>query len=290
MSQTDIFFIIRWWLDLFLIGLIFYPLCKVLFRSFLDKGYIFAKIIGMGLTTYVVFILGVLHIVIFSQIEIILILFLILTITTIITVKKLDRKKKWYQEVFNYNFKLLIFEEILFFLSLLFWSYVRSSQPDIHGLEKYMDFGFVNSILRSNYFPAQDVWFPPEPINYYYFGHMVTAMLSKLSQISSNITFNLMLATLFALTFGSAFSIGLTLYANIAKKLGWIRLITAGLISGFLLNFGGNLHTIYTFFKPYVNDYPVPFWKLSFSPSTFPNSYWYPNATRFIYHTIHEFP
>src|SRR5581483_553940 len=31
-------------------------------------------------------------------------------------------------------------------------------------------------------------------------------------------------------------------------------------------------------------------WKLSFSPSTFPNSYWYPNATRFIYHTIHEFP
>ena len=26
------------------------------------------------------------------------------------------------------------------------------------------------------------------------------------------------------------------------------------------------------------------------APLTFPNSYWYPNATRFIYHTIHEFP
>ncbi len=27
-----------------------------------------------------------------------------------------------------------------------------------------------------------------------------------------------------------------------------------------------------------------------FKPLTFPNSYWYPNATRFIYNTIHEFP
>src|SRR5258708_38797604 len=35
------------------------------------------------------------------------------------------------------------------------------SSPDIHGLEKYMDYGFVNSILRSQYFPPKDMWFTP---------------------------------------------------------------------------------------------------------------------------------
>ena len=50
------------------------------------------------------------------------------------------------------------------------------------------------------------------------------------------------------------------------------------------------LTTIYTFFKAYPNDHPVPFWKLSFLPFSFPNGYWYPNATRFIPFTIHEFP
>src|SRR4029077_12774646 len=43
-------------------------------------------------------------------------------------------------------------------------------------------------------------------------------------------------------------------------------------------------------FKPYDVDKPVPVWPLPFLPMGFPNSYWYPNATRFIYHTIHEFP
>jgi YYY domain-containing protein len=38
-----------------------------------------------------------------------------------------------------------------------------------------------------------------------------------------------------------------------------------------------------------VNENPVPFWQMVFSPFTF-NSYWYPNATRFIHNTIHEFP
>ncbi len=37
-------------------------------------------------------------------------------------------------------------------------------------------------------------------------------------------------------------------------------------------------------------DSPVPFWQLPFLPLSFPNGFWYPNATRFIQYTIHEFP
>ena len=81
-----------------------------------------------------------------------------------------------------------------------------------------MDYGFVNSILKTTYFPAKDMWFTPFSINYYYFGHFVTALLTKLSLLSSNYTYNLMIASIAALTFSSSFSIAINLYNNVAKK------------------------------------------------------------------------
>ena len=86
-------------------------------------------------------------------------------------------------------------------------SYVRSNLPDIHGLEKFMDFGILNSILRADYFPPKDMWYTPSPINYYYFGHLITAVITKLTFIPSFITYNLMIATLFAFTFTAGLSI-----------------------------------------------------------------------------------
>src|SRR3989344_6659967 len=181
---------------------------------------------------------------------------------------------------------VIIFEEALFYLCILFWSYVRAHNPDIHDLEKFMDFGFLNSILRAEYFPPQDMWFTPYPINYYYFGHLMTAVITKISAIPSGISYNLMLATLFAFTFTGSFSIATTLVRKVISK----RIILYGLLSSFIVTLSGNLQTIYAFFKPYDVENVVPFWSLPLALTTFPNSYWYPNATRFIYHTIHEFP
>jgi len=153
-----------------------------------------------------------------------------------------------------------------------------------------MDFGFVNSILRTDYLPPKDIWFTPFPINYYYFGHLITAVLTKISGISSNITFNLMIAVLFALSFVSSFSIGINLIKPKKLKSFFLGLLPIGILTAFLVTLAGNLHAVYTLFKPYANENPVPFWQLPLSLLTYPNSYWYPNATRFIYHTIHEFP
>ena len=44
------------------------------------------------------------------------------------------------------------------------------------------------------------------------------------------------------------------------------------------------------FLKIILGENPVPFWHLPLSIQFFPNMYWYPNATRFIHNTIHEFP
>lgn len=281
----DLLSVFHWWTIFFLIGAVFLPLTTSIFSNFSDKGYIFSRILGMAVLSYIVFLLGTLKLLPFQMPTIILVCVICFIANLFIAKKnqfllKLNFKK---------NLGIYFLEEAIFLVALLFWSYVRGFQPDIHGLEKFMDFGFVNSILRADYFPPRDMWFTPFPINYYYFGHLVTAVLTKISQIPSFVTYNLMIATLFAFTFTASFSIGLNLISKLNATRYTLYAI-GGLLTAFLVTMGGNIHSIYSFFTPYVNGSPVPFWQLIFSPQSFPNAYWYPNATRFIFNTIHEFP
>ena len=279
----DIYSVLVWYLIFLLLGAFFWPLTFSIFSNFKDKGYIFSKLISVAVLSYVVFLGSLLHILKFTRLSIILILILLVFFNYIFAkLKKIDillllRRHK----------KIFFFEELTFFLTLSFWVFVRANLPDIHGLEKFMDFGFINSLLRSDYFPPKDMWYTPLPINYYYFGHLITAVLTKLTTLPSYITFNLMVSTIFAFTFVSTFSIGINLFEK--NKLSFKSNI-AGFISAILITFSGNLTTIYSFFKPYVNEKPVPIWNLNFLPFNFPNNFWYPNATRFIPFTIHEFP
>lgn len=298
MSISDVFFVIRWELLIFIIGVASFPFTALLFNSFVDRGYIFSKILGILILTYGIFALGTLHILPFNIVSLVG-LGIVFTFLFWFYSFFLDKEKfswKSFLLLIKQKWFLFFIEELLFFTILLFWSYIRSFQPDIHGLEKYMDFGFINSLLRTEYFPAKDVWFTPFSINYYYFGHIVTAVLTKMSGIPSFITFNIMVATICSFCFSASFSIGINLLISRKKTeepkfhFPSLKVFFAGILSAFLVTLAGNLHTIYTLFKAYPNESPVPFWELVFSPQTFPNLYWYPNATRFIYHTIHEFP
>ncbi len=278
---NDFILVLRWWATLLVIGTIFLPLTFTVFKNYIDKGYIFSKIISLVFLSYSIFLLGSIRVLGFSFLSLLLIT-VIFALINIYLIKKANLKT-----FTSKNIKLFFIEELVFLAGLIFWANVRGHLPDIHGLEKFMDFGIINSILRSNHFPPQDMWYTQFSINYYYFGHLITAVAIKLSAIPSGIGYNLMLSSLFALTFTSVVSLSLNLFNN-------IKLSAKALISSFLgaslVTLAGNLTTIYTFFLPYKNENPVPFWTLFFSPLTFPNSYWYPNATRFIPYTIHEFP
>lgn len=280
-SAQEFLSILQWWFPIFILGLIFFPSSSLIFDKFIDRGYLFSKVLAFGLVSYTVFVLNVARILPFNLITI----FLITWIFSLLNLKVSKPK-----EVINKNksrWKLFVFEEILFLVGIIVWTYVRVHEPSINGLEKFMDFGFINSILRSTYQPAVDMWFPPHPINYYYFGHFTTAVLTKLSFLPSYVTYNLMLATIFSFTFGLSFSLGLNF---ISKSTITRKSIIGGILSGALVSLGGNLHTIYALFKPYNVDNPISFFSLVFSPQSIPNNYWYPNATRFIPLTIHEFP
>lgn len=281
MPISDIIFIFKWWTIFLLLGITFLPLTSKIFNSFIDKGYIFSKILGLLIISFTIFVLGSFQLLKFNQLNLILIWISIVIIQIL-----LFRKNKFWDKL---NLKIFIFEEIIFLITLFIWSFIRGFSPDIHDLEKFMDFGFINSILRTEYFPARDMWLTPFSINYYYFGHLFTAVVTKISDIPSYISFNLMVATIFAFTFTMSFSIGINLVHKL-KIISVKKTVLSGLLFGLFVSFAGNLQTIYAFFTHYDSEYPKPIWALKFALSTFPNSYWYPSATRFIYHTIHEFP
>jgi len=265
---------VNWWFLFLIFGIVLLPTTYLFFKRFFDTGYGFSKTVGLLAVSYLIFILSTFKIVPFTRISIIFILFIFLIFNIHIFLKYKDN----FLTSFKKRIKIIIFQEIYFTLGFSFWCMIRGYQPDINGLEKFMDYGFVNSILRSNYLPPADMWFAGETINYYWFGHFLTALATKLSNIPSEITYNLMLATLLGLTLTGIFSLVTTLFEKINLKFKKIAVI-AGILSSLLVTFGGNFHT--------------PFYVLKNGKE----NYWYPDATRFIGYnpetndkTIHEFP
>src|SRR3989338_9944383 len=275
-----------WYVCLLGLGLVSIPFTKRVFgKNFFDFGYSFAKTITLIFVTYSALTLGVMRIVPFTQSGLLFIVGAFGLLNILIFRHKKKEKKKGSPLNMN-QIGLIVFEEVLFLVCLFVCVIVRGQEPSIHGLEKFMDFGFINSILRSTYFPPKDMWLAGHSINYYYFGHLSGAVLTKLSNIPSNYTYNLILASIFALGVTQTFSLCFNVIHQIHKKIK-ISFI-AGVIGAFLLNFAWNLHTIYAFTAGYQGDKAPEFWKIltKFTPQ----SYWYPNATRFIPFTIHEFP
>ena len=261
-----------WWAVLSGLGILAFPITYWLFGRFWDRGWAFAKILGLGLLTYWVWIVGSLRILAFETFTLWIGIVLIGYLSYLVWSKHQESLWNFVQD----HWRLIVFEEFLFGIGLLFWSWVRAHQPDINGLEKFMDFGFVNSLLRTRFFPPPDMWLAGETINYYYFGHLVVGVVTKLSGISSAVTYNLMIATLLGLAFTGAFSLGGTLAQHVIPTLTRKRrfnfMILAGLTSGLVFTFAGNLHTVVTVISKGAD------------------SYWYPDATRYIPYTIHEFP
>ncbi len=267
---------LQWYFALLCIGVIFFGITKKLLSSFFDQGYAFSKTIGIIILSYTVFLLGNLHIAPFHLTTLLVCLFIYFLISSYFQ-RKNAKKIPW---------RIILFEELFFLAALFLWTYVRGQEPSIRGLEKFMDFGFMQSILRTTYFPPLDMWYAKLPINYYYFGHLTGAIQIKLSGIPPEIGYNLILATIFAQSMVSTFSLVTQIVFSYGKKLK--NAFIFGFIGTWILNFGGNLHTLYLFTTGYPVDKPVPFWEILSWYN--PTKYWYPNATRFIPFTIHEFP
>ncbi len=190
-----------WWAALFLLGLAAWPLCFSLFSELPDKGYALARILGWLAIAVPLWWLSHAGIPAFTVIGVWLAASLLVVTSAMLTIKQWNRIKTFTQE----RLALLISLEVGFVLAYAALVLLRLANPDLwqpwFGGEKFMEMAIWNGILRSPMFPPIDPHFSGESLNYYYFGHYLLAVLTKLTGIWPEVGFNLAVPSFFGLSF-----------------------------------------------------------------------------------------
>ena len=296
---------LQWWAIILTLGLIFLPITDLLFSSFEDRGYLFSKTIGIAISGYLMWLLSSLHILRFNTVNSLITTGICLIINIAVLLIRYRRSKLLKAgehvrihkpSIFHKDsIELIIMEEILFFGIFLLFIYIRGFKPEAYGTEKFMDYGFMTTIGRTEFMPPKDFWYAGTTLNYYYVGQFMATFLSKLTFVGTANGYNLMLMMTGAFTFVLPFSIAYHLILNYRRdrssRKGVLPAIS-GILAGAGVCVAGNMH--YPIFKWLVPSFQKNILKLKDSELY---RYWFPDATRFIGYnpetndkTIHEFP
>ncbi|HMO18877.1 MAG TPA: DUF2298 domain-containing protein [Oligoflexia bacterium] len=275
---NDLFPVLKWWTGFSLFGIIFWPFVASASPNSIDKGFYLSKVLGFLVFSYLVWFLSHLRILSFTKVSILFAIFAVLLIIF------------RYRKILNYDFgifkshlRILFWGESFYLVVFIFFSFLRTSNPIIPQWgDAFSDLAYISSIVKSSTLPPKDPWFAGEFINYYYYGYYLTAFLSKLCDIKASISYNLMKATLFSLSF----CMPVALTANLLLRSGKLNTgfcLILGFMSSFLVCFGGSFHTlIYAFVLPLAKKTGI------FEGSV--DEYFYVHPTRYVEHTITEFP
>jgi YYY domain-containing protein len=144
---------------------------------------------------------------------------------------------------------LLAAEEIAFLAVFGLATFVRAYNADIIGQEKFMDYAFVNALLRTTSLPAEDMWLSGNAMPYYYLGYLLVGLPAKIAGTPGPMAYSLAMVLVFSTGFGAALTI---VYGVVARALpDDLPIVTgrrvtaaafgAGLLGGTLTMVVGNL-------------------------------------------------
>jgi len=129
---SDFGYILLWWLIISILGFSVLPISSIIFKNFQDKGWGLSKTLGILLISYLTWLAASVHILPLSQLSIIFVLALVSVISWFVSIKFFKFNFKEFLQ--NKILRVIISEEILFFLVLFSWSIIRGFQPEINGL------------------------------------------------------------------------------------------------------------------------------------------------------------
>lgn len=192
-----------WLVAIEAVGLLALPLSYRLFSRLPGGGVVFSKALGLLLVTYGVWVLGLTHLIPNSRFTVIAFMLLVGVFSALVM------RRRWgeFVEFLRRERLGILAAEAVFLLLFVLWVAIVSRTPEINHTEKPMDLAFLSSIMRSRFFPPEDPWLAGHPISYYYMGHMMMAMLGKLTGISSSIAYNLAISLIPALTGAIAYGL-----------------------------------------------------------------------------------
>jgi YYY domain-containing protein len=244
---------IVWYLFFLLLGWMMYPLVRLALGGLADHGYPLARVTGMVLLAFFVWLGGSSGIP-FTRPMIWLVLAGLLVVNAVLfllqrgdIIREIKQQPRYY---------LMI--EALFLIFFLIDLGIRFGNPDLwhpaKGGEKPMDFSYLNAVIKSTSFPPYDPWFAGGYINYYYYGFVLIGVPIKALGIMPEIAYNLALPMLFAMVALGAFSVGWNLLSHRRADeeepplLRWLKVERRPFLAGFAAALGmlilGNLGTI----------------------------------------------
>lgn len=217
-NRYPVLTVITWYLFLTILGWIFYPLGRIIFKGLTSKGYALLKVTGLIIWSSIVWWLGSLGIPVSCTT-----ILMVFVFSAILNLVIAWRNKTQVKEEIQENWRTYLRFEIIALVFFLFFLLIRLGNPDLwhpyKGGEKPMDFSYFNAVLKSEHFPPYDPWYAGGYINYYYYGFVLASIPVKLLGIVPSIAYNLILATFFSFTGMAAFTFGWNLFTEIRGRI-----------------------------------------------------------------------
>ena len=287
--QGDVWTFWTWYLLALVLGAAAMPLTGRLFRRFQDRGWMFSKVTAIAVSGFLTWFLVAVKIIKFTTMTCIVVTLVCAAASLILYCRE---QKAGFECIPFAHLDLVYAEELLFFAAFLFWTYFAGFHPAAYGTEKFMDYGFMEAMMRSKTLPATDLWYSQGKINYYYGGQYFAVFLTKLSGAKVELTYNLMRTFVAGLAFAMPFSLVHQMVTDRLGKTGsrWKKTLPSvtGILAGISVSIAGNMHYV-------VYGQIIPFIQKLKGEEV--SSYWFPDATRYIGFnpdvedkTIHEFP
>lgn len=243
-NRYQILGVIVWYISLFVVGMVAYPLLRLVMGGLDDRGYPLARIFGLLLLAWLSWFAASVGLAFTRQMILYALIVILVLGGGLAYIQRGALRRDWQR-----NRRLYLAFEGLFFLFFITFLLIRWGNPDLwhpwKGGEKPMDFSYFNAVLKSTTFPPYDPWFAGGYINYYYYGFVIVGVLVKLLGIVPSFAYNLILPSLFAMTAMGAFSIAWNLMSG-GKNTGqngmrgwrWAAGIAAALAMAMLGNLG----------------------------------------------------
>ena len=287
--QGDVWTFWTWYLLALVLGAAAMPLTGRLFRRFQDRGWVFSKVTAIAVSGFLTWFLIAVKIIKFTTVTCIVVTLACAAASLILYYRE---QKNGFECIPFAHLDLVYAEELLFFTAFLLWTYFAGFHPAAYGTEKFMDYGFMEAMMRSKTLPATDLWYSQGKINYYYGGQYFAVFLTKLSGAKVELTYNLMRTFVAGLAFAMPFSLVHQMVTDRLGKArtGWKKALPSvtGILAGISVSIAGNMHYV-------VYGQIIPFIRKLKGEEV--SSYWFPDATRYIGFnpdvedkTIHEFP
>ncbi|HYP40084.1 MAG TPA: DUF2298 domain-containing protein, partial [Chloroflexia bacterium] len=252
-EETQWIGVLLWLLVAYILGLVALPVVFIISRNLPDRAYPVAKIAGLLLVSWGVWLLSSARLLPFTFWSILLVGLLVSGLSLVCwrlgagaEIKTFFREKR----------ALVLFYEVLFLVAFGAFLWLRVQNPDLwhpfNGGEKPMEIGILNAVLRSPWMPPLDPFFSGGYINYYYQGHFIVACMVKLTGMAPVIAFNVAIPFLFALSFTGVASVVYNLVAWSRRRRGSTHAVSrAGMafavLGGVMMLVSGNMHALFQF-------------------------------------------